>query len=226
MAKVLLVEDDRNAAEIVSSWLTAERHIVEVATDGPDAREHMRMVEYDIVLLDWDLPGISGYELLRQYRAEGNMTPVIMLTAKSQIDDKEAGLDGGADDYLTKPFSLKELSARMRALIRRAADQPTNELKARGIVINPEQLRVWRNGKEVDLLPKEFSLLEFFMRNPDRVFSPDALMTRLWHSESDASTNALRSALKRLRQKLEESENERPVIETVHGAGYRFNSQI
>jgi DNA-binding response OmpR family regulator len=119
---------------------------------------------------------------------------------------------------------MKELSARIRALQRRASHQIDNQLTARQIVLNPEQMKVTRDGKTIDLLPREFSLLEFFMRNPDRVFTAEAVMQRVWHSETDASTNAFRSALKRLRQKLEADDETNPLIETVHGAGYRFNS--
>jgi DNA-binding response OmpR family regulator len=224
MAKLLLVEDDVNAAEMVATWLRAERYIVEIANDGEAGLEHLRMAEYDVVLLDWELPGLSGYEILRHLRASSKLTPVIMLTAKSEIEDKEKGLDGGADDYLSKPYSLKELSARIRTQLRRLSQQPQNELILRGITLIPDQLRVKRDGKDIALLPKEFSLLEFFMRNPDRVFSAEAVMSRVWPAETEVSTNAFRSALKRLRQKLNETDEQKPLIETVLGAGYRFNS--
>jgi DNA-binding response OmpR family regulator len=225
MAKILMVEDDAQSAELVVTWLTNEQHVVELATDGNAGLEHLRMVDYDLILLDWDLPGLSGYEILRHLRSNGKSTPVIMLTAKSQIENKEVGLDAGADDYLAKPYSLKELSARVRALLRRATHQVENQIVSGDIVLIPEQMRVTRAGRKIDLLPKEFNLLEFFMRNPDRVFSAEAIMQRVWHSESEVTTNAFRSALKRLRQKLELTDESIPVIETVHGAGYRFNSQ-
>jgi DNA-binding response OmpR family regulator len=225
VAKILIVEDDEHAADMVATWLKAERHNVEVANTGTEGLEHLLMMEYDIVLLDWDLPGISGFEILKQFRANGHTTPVIMLTGKSKIEDKEDGLDSGADDYLTKPYSLKELSARIRAQLRRESRQATNQLELRDIVMIPDEMRVTRDGQEIVLLPKEFSLLEFFMRNPDRVFSAEAVMIRVWSSESEPSTDAFRSTLKRLRQKLDVSENQSALIETVHGAGYRFNSK-
>ncbi len=224
VAKILVVEDDTHTAEMVSTWLQSERHVVDVAGNGTDGLEHLLMIEYDIILLDWDLPGMSGYEVLKHFRATGHTTPVIMLTAKAKDEDKEDGLDGGADDYLTKPYSLKELSARIRAQLRRQSRQLSNQLELRGIVLIPDQLRVTQEGKEIVLLPKEFSLLEFFMRNPDRVFSAEAVMIRVWSSETEPSTDAFRSTLKRLRQKLEVSQNQSALIETVHGAGYRFNS--
>jgi DNA-binding response OmpR family regulator len=225
MAKILLVEDDSSAAQFVTSWLTAERHIVEVARDGADGLEFMLMTEFDIILLDWDLPSMSGHDVLKQFRAKGFTTPVIMLTAKSDIDSKEAGLDGGADDYLTKPFALMELSARIRVQLRKMNKQSQNKVVSGDIVIIPDQLKVTRGGKEIELLPKEFSLFEFFVRNPDRVFSAEAVMQRVWQSETEATTDAFRSCLKRLRQKIALPNEEKSIIETVHGAGYRFNSQ-
>ena len=148
-----------------------------------------------------------------------------MLTGKSDIDDKELGLDSGADDYLTKPYALMELSARIRVQLRRSSKQVQNNLVSGDITVVPDQMRVTRAGKEIELLPKEFSLLEFFMRNPDRVFSAEAIMQRVWQSESDATTDAFRSCLKRLRQKIATENEAKPVIETIHGAGYRFNSR-
>jgi DNA-binding response OmpR family regulator len=225
MAKILLVEDDASAVQFVTSWLTSERHIVEVARDGAEGLEFMLITEFDVILLDWDLPSMSGQEVLKQFRAKGHTTPVIMLTAKSNIEDKESGLDSGADDYLTKPYALMELSARIRVQLRKTSKQSQNQLVSGDIVVIPDQLRVTRAGKEIELLPKEFSLFEFFMRNPDRVFSAEAVMQRVWQSESDATTDAFRSCLKRLRQKLALPGEEKPVIETIHGAGYRFNSR-
>lgn len=226
MAKILIVEDDKAAAEMVVHWLVAERHNIDHALTGEDGLEHLLMREYDVVLLDWDLPGgISGYEVLKEFRAKGFTTPVIMLTGKANIQDKEDGLDGGADDYLTKPYSLKELSARIRAQLRRSSNLPSNQLEAKNIVLMPDQMRMTYNGKDVLLLPKEFGLLEFFMRNPDRVFTAEAIMIRVWSTEADPSTDAFRSTLKRLRQKLEAAGIEDTVVETVHGAGYRFNSK-
>lgn len=225
MAKILLVEDDGSAVQFVTSWLTAERHVVEVARDGADGLEFMLMTEFDVILLDWDLPSMSGHEVLKQFRAKGHTTPVIMLTAKSTIEDKETGLDSGADDYLTKPYALMELSARIRVQLRKTSKQTQNQLVSGDIVVVPDQLRVTRAGKEIELLPKEFSLFEFFMRNPDRVFSAEAIMQRVWQSETDATTDAFRSCLKRLRQKLALPGEGKPVIETIHGAGYRFNSR-
>jgi DNA-binding response OmpR family regulator len=225
VAKILIVEDDKAGAEMVMHWLEGERHNVDLVHHGDEALEYLLMRDYDVVLLDWDLPGKSGFDILREFRAGGHTTPVIMLTGKTKIQDKEDGLDGGADDYLTKPYSLKELSARIRAQLRRSSNLSSNQLEYRELIMTPEQLRLTYKGKDVPLLPKEFSLLEFFMRNPDRVFTAEAVMVRVWSTESESSTDAFRSTLKRLRQKLETAGMENAVIETVHGAGYRFNSK-
>jgi DNA-binding response OmpR family regulator len=220
MAKLLLVEDDLKTVEFVTEWLSQDHHLLEVVTDGLDALDRLGACEYDLILLDWDLPRLSGFEVCRQYRQQGGLTPIIMLTGHGSYSDKEAGLDAGADDYVTKPFNLKELSARIRAQLRRAGNQTSNLLKMNGLELDPVNYRLSKNGEEIHLLPKEFALLEFLLRNPNKVFSGDALMQRIWHSESDATTNALRSALKRLRQKIEGPED--PMIETIHGVGYRF----
>ena len=150
MAKILLVEDDGSAVQFVTSWLTAERHVVEVARDGADGLEFMLMTEFDVILLDWDLPSMSGHEVLKQFRAKGHTTPVIMLTAKSTIEDKETGLDSGADDYLTKPYALMELSARIRVQLRKTSKQTQNQLVSGDIVVIPDQLRVtpcWKRDR-------------------------------------------------------------------------------
>jgi DNA-binding response OmpR family regulator len=224
MAKILLVEDEPAAATFVNAWLTAERYVVELATDGSEAIDLMMTYDFDLILLDWDLPLVSGIDVLTQFRKSGKNTPVIMLTAKSHIIEKEIGLDGGADDYLTKPFELAELSARIRALLRRSSGQADNQLALRDLVLIPEQMRVLQSNEYIDLLPKEFSLLEFFMRNPDRVFTAQAIMERVWKFETEATTDAFRSALKRLRRKIDRPDHKTPLVETVHGSGYRFNS--
>ncbi len=223
MAKILLVEDNATAAALAEAWLTGERHVVELATDGEEALDMMLSIDYDIILLDWDLPLMQGIDVLASFRGQGKMTPVIMLTAKSAVEQKATGLDGGADDYLTKPFEMTELAARIRTQLRRVAREPDNRLRKRDLILDPEKMAVLQNGQSIDLQPREFSLLEFFLRNPDKVFTPQALMTRVWKAESDATTDALRSSLKRLRSKIDRPEHKTPLIETVAGAGYRFN---
>jgi len=225
MAKILLVEDDAAAAQFAITWLTDENYLVEWASDGAKALDLLAIADFDVILLDWEVPKHSGYEILRHLRDRGNHTPVIMLTGKGALKDKEMGLDGGADDYLAKPYDLSELCARIRVQLRKSNPSASNQLTLRDITLDPREFRVTKAGKNVELLPKEFMLLEFFMRNPDRVFSADAVMRRVWQSDSEATTNAFRSALKRLRRKLEPEETEADIIETVHGVGYRLNSK-
>jgi two-component system OmpR family response regulator len=223
MAKILLVEDDYPLSQFVVAWLVAERHVVDVIDNGADGLHAMLLGNCDIVLLDWNLPEMSGQEIVSRFRARGHLTPVIMLTAKSEIDDKELGLDSGADDYLTKPFSLSELSARIRMLLRR---QSTSQgvLVCGDITLDSETMKVTRAGEEILLLPKEFSMLELLMQNANHVLSQEAIIDEVWQPEGTATKDAFNSCLKRLRQKLGCPGEDKPLIETVYGAGYRLNS--
>ncbi len=214
MAKILLVEDDEASAAVVYEWLSDEHYTVEMVDDGLEALERLRIGDYDLVLLDWDLPGMAGYEVCRQFRSEGGLTPIIMVTGKSTFTDKIAGLEVGADDYVTKPFNLAELSARIKARLRNAAGVASNILKANGITLDPTNYICKKDGADIDLLPKEIALLEFFMRNPNKVFSGEAILRRVWHTDSEATDNALRGTLKRLRAKIDSGDDS--MIETVH----------
>jgi len=223
MAKILLVEDDEDLATTVSEWLGFEHHTVEFVRNGVDARERLRMCTYDIIILDWNLPDITGVEICKKFRSDQGVTPIIMLTGKSSIADREEGLDSGADDYLTKPFAMKELSARLRALLRRPALIRPDVLKVKDVELDSIKHRVSRAGNEIDLLPKEFALLEFLMKNEDQVFSSEELLRRVWHTDSDATAEAIRTCLKRLRRKLGETEDN-SIIETIYGVGYRLKT--
>ena len=223
MPKILLVEDNEEYSAFVKELLLGERYMVDLVEDGETALQQLRVMQYDLLILDWQLPKVSGIEICKQYRASGGKAPVIMLTGKMSDVDKETGLDAGADDYLTKPFSMKELLARLRALLRRVSMQAESKLVMHEIELDAEQFIVTKGGVEIPLLPKEFALLEFFLRNPDRVFSSDALLQRIWDTDSEASTNALRSAMRRLRQKLGE-DGDNSIIENIHGVGYRLRS--
>lgn len=221
MAKLLIVEDDTELCGMIEDWLSHEHYQVEVTHNGREAQERLTFYQYDLILLDLELPGMTGLEICKAFRAQGGKTPILMLTGRKSIDDKEAGLDSGADDYLTKPFHMKELSARVRAILRRSTGQTTNVLKAGPVELDPISFRVTRNGEDIHLQKKEFALLEFLMRNPNRVFSADALLERVWASESDATGEAIRTCMKRLRQKIDEPEKE-SIIRTVHGVGYKL----
>jgi two-component system OmpR family response regulator len=172
--------------------------------------------------MDWNLPHMEGIDICKAFRLNGGTTPIIMLTGKREIDDKEAGLDAGADDYLTKPFHMKELGARIRALLRRPAAVVSQDLKARDISLDPVTHRVCKGEKELDILPKEFALLEFLMRHPKQVFSAEALIERVWPTDSEASSGSIRTYVNRLRSKID-SEGQNSLITTVHGIGYRLD---
>jgi DNA-binding response OmpR family regulator len=222
MAKILLVEDNEDLATIVADSLIAQKHLVEMVHTGSAGQEQLRFYQFDLVVLDWDLPQMSGIEICREYRDRGGKTPILMLTGKGTTDQKEQGLDAGADDYLTKPFDVKELLARVRALLRRPVGYSGTTLKAGSIELDPVLFKVTRDGEEVRLLPKEFALLEFFMRHKGQVFNAEAVLNRVWSSESDATSESFRTCLKRLRQKIDK-DGQSSIITTVHGLGYKID---
>ncbi|MBX9702344.1 MAG: response regulator transcription factor [Acetobacteraceae bacterium] len=224
MPKVLVIEDDAGLNRMIREWLVfSERHTVEYAENGSDGLDKLLCSDFDVIVLDWEMPGKSGIEVLKEYRSSGGKAPVLMLTGKGGIVDKEAGLDAGADDYLTKPFHMKELSARLRALIRRAGGTVSNVLQLRDISLDPGAFKVTRGGKEIQLLPREFALLEFLMRHPDQVFSADTLLNRVWSSDSEATVDAITTCVKRIRKKMD-LEGQPSIIKTVHGVGYKMES--
>src|SRR5262249_466480 len=159
--------------------------------------------KYDMVVLDVNLPKLSGLDVCKQFRESGGSTPILMLTGKDAIDDKERGLDAGADDYLTKPFHLKELSASVRALLRRPNTFTGDVLRSGDLILETSTFRVSRDGEDIQLSQQEFALLEFLMRNANQVFSPEALLDRVWKSSSDVSPAAIRTHIKMLRKKLD-----------------------
>lgn len=223
MAKILVVDDDRDLSVMIKTWLGSESHTVEVVHDGNEGMDRLRVSDYDVIVLDWNLPGMSGVEILKNFRNEQGKTPVILLTGNRAIEEKETGLDTGADDYLTKPFNIKELSARIRALLRRSPPLTTNILEVGDLVLDPGKHRLTKKGAEIMLLPREFALLEFLMRHPGDVFSAESLLQRVWHSESEATVEAIRTCIKRLRQKIDQ-DDEQSCIETFARIGYRLRS--
>lgn len=221
MASILVVEDDPDFREALYNWLTSEHYNVEVEKDGGQALSKLRVREYDVIVLDWGLPTVAGAEICREFRNRGGTTPILMLTGRNSVSDKTTGLDYGADDYLTKPCNLNELSARIRALLRRSSGQVSNVLRVGDLLLNATTYSVSRHGEELSLQPREFALLEFLMRHPNTVFSPEALLDRVWASEADASPHAIRTCMMRLRKKLD-VEGEESLIQTVHGVGYKL----
>lgn len=223
LSKILVVEDDGLMQDAISSLLHSQNHVCDVAKDASEASAFLRLYDYDLIILDWNLPGITGVELLRNYRAGCGSAPVLMLTAHTAVSDKETGLDSGADDYLTKPFHPKELSARVRSLLRRPRTFSSAVLKVAGLELDPMASNASFDGKELKLLPKEFSLLEFLMRHPNQTFSSEALAARVWSAEQQITPDSVRTYIKRLRRKLEESSpHGESIIQNVYGVGYKL----
>jgi two-component system, OmpR family, copper resistance phosphate regulon response regulator CusR len=223
MAKILLVEDNLDLATIVADSLRAERHTVESVADGKVALDYLLIAEFELVLMDWNLPGLSGIEIIKQYRASGGKAPIIMLTGKSSINDKEQGYDVGADDYLPKPFDTRELILKIRALLRRLPASYSEVLRVGDLELDPSKFKLTRAGQNIHLTPKDFALLEFLMRHPGEVFASDQLIARVWDFDSEASNEALRVAIRRIRKAIDTSESPADsLIENVARVGYRL----
>jgi len=221
MAKVLIVEDDAALTTVIIDWLSHQNYVVEAVSTGAEAEEFLRSYRYDAIVLDWGLPDTTGVEVCQRFRAGGGQTPILMLTGKREIQEKEQGLDSGADDYLTKPFDVKELSARLRALLRRAGGMTDNILSVRDIRLDPAKHTVTKDGAEIKLFRKEFALLEFLLRHQNKVFSPEALLDHVWVSEAGVGPETVRTSVKRLRQQID-TEGQSSLIENVRGVGYRL----
>lgn len=222
MAKILIVDDDPKLIEMVNDLLTFEHYETEVVANGQDALHLMQSFPFDLVILDWQLPDLEGIEICKRFRSGGHNTPVLILTGKRSVDEKEAGLDAGADDYLTKPFHRKELSARVRALLRRPPQLVEDILRFEDLVLDPRKYHVTKGGQPLHLTPREFTMLEFFMRHPGQVFSLEALVDRIWHSEDAVTFDSLRVCIKRLRAKID-TPGSPSLLTTIYGTGYVFD---
>jgi len=223
MAKVLVVEDDPALQKQLEDFLRFEKYTVEAVGDGGEASHRLLISKYDLVILDWNLPGMSGPEVLKKLRGSGCSTPVLMLTGKSNIMDKTEGFDAGADDYLTKPFELKEVGLRAKALLRRPQAMLTGTIDIGFVSLDPHAHKVFLDGEEIQLLPKEFALLEFFMRHPGQIFSQEALLESVWKSESESSIHTVYVHVRNLRKKLNR-DGKPQIIKTVHNMGYKLES--
>lgn len=226
MAKILLVDDDEILLTSLGGLLEAEKYRVESVSDGLEALEYLKTYDYDLVILDWQLPGMEGIEVCRRYRAEGGRNFIIMLTGQDKSMHKEQGLDCGADDYLTKPFDSRELLARIRARLRRPSEFLDDVLKCGPLSCNVKARAVSIISKDgqmrsLKLLPSEYALLEFLMRHPNEVFSPEVLLNRVWTADDDVSVDAVYVCLTRLRKKLDDKEGLQ-FIHNIHGVGYKL----
>ena len=219
--RVLLVEDEIKMSRALRRGLEHEGHTVDAADDGDEALRRALGQEYDAIVLDVMLPGIDGFETCKRLREEGIWSPVIMLTARDSVEDRVAGLDTGADDYLAKPFSFAELLARLRALARRGPVERPAVLEVGTLKLDPAGRRVWRGDTEVSLSAKEFQLLETFMRHPGEVLSRYQLLEHAWDYDYENRSNIVDVYVRYLRDKID-----RPFgvsqLETVRGAGYRL----
>lgn len=223
MSKILLVEDDERLARLILDFLPKDQYQCEWAANGREAQDLLAVSAFDVVILDWDLPHVDGITVLSTYRAKGGAAKVLMLTGKEKILEKEVGFDSGADDYLTKPFHFKELTMRLRALLRRPTGILSDVLKLRGIELCTGDHKVLKNGVAIELLPKEFALLEFFMKHPNQIYNLEALQTHIWPSDSESSPETIRVHVARIRSKIE-NDDEPPIIKTVHRRGYMFDA--
>jgi two-component system, OmpR family, response regulator len=215
--RVLIVEDERKLAELVARGLREEGHAADIAGRGEEAVWMAQAARFDAIVLDVMLPGLDGFAVCRRLREEGVWTPVLMLTARDAVEDRVSGLDAGADDYLAKPFAFDELLARLRALTRRSPVERPTLLTVGELRLDPAAHRAWRGEEQLDLSPKEFALLELFMRNPGAVLSRNQLLDGAWDMSFERRSNVIDVYVRYLRGKIG-----RDAIETVRGIGYRL----
>ena len=223
--KILVVEDDERISDAVVEYLSDSHYAVEAVYDGQSAWELLEVFTYDMILLDVMMPNMDGMTLCKKLRKKGTSIPILMLTARDTLHDKIEGLDAGADDYLIKPFELEELSARIRALLRRGASTTAPILSWGDLSLDPSSCEVFYGEKPLPLSPKEYKLLEFFLRNGRRVFSRAQILEHLWSFEQVPEEATVKAHIRGLRQKLEASGAPSDIIETVYGLGYRLKEK-
>ena len=223
--RILIVEDERKIARALGRALKNEKYAVDISHDGTDAYAMARMIDYDLLILDRMIPGdYDGLSLTKKLREEGKKVPILLLTALGEIQDKTEGLDSGADDYLTKPFALDELLARVRALLRRPQTQAETILKIADLSLDLNTHEVFRNNQKIELTNKEFSLLEYLVRNAGRPVSKEQIIDHVWNYDSDILPNNIEVYISYLREKVDKP-FEKKLIKTVRGIGYKIDEQ-
>ena len=222
--RILVIEDDKKVAAFIRKGLTEEQYVVDVCHDGAEGATWARQHEYDAIVLDLMLPRQDGLAVCKELRSKGVVTPIIMLTAKGTLEDKIHGLDIGADDYLTKPFSFGELLARLRALFRRSGVRGEPHLRLDDLELDPASRNVTRAGKKVTLTAKEYALLEFLLRNKGRVLSETRILEHVWDISHDPGTNVVSVYVHHLRNKIERGFG-RKLLHTVRGAGFVLSDE-
>ncbi len=221
--RVLLIEDDGKIAQDLADELAVRGFSVMWRESGPDGLARAREGGFDVLVVDRLLPGLDGLGVIAQLRQEGNRVPVLVLSALSAVDDRVTGLKAGGDDYLTKPFAMEELAARLEALLRRPIETRESVLRVGPIVMDLIERRVSRNGREIELLPREFRLLEYLLRRPDRVLTRDMLLEDVWRYRFIPQTNLVDVHIGKLRRKVD-APDEAPLIHSVRGAGFMLRT--
>ena len=221
--RILIVEDEVDIANAVKGVLVADGHAVDIVGDGRHALEWTSTYAFDLVILDVILPGLDGFSVCAALREHGSPSTILMLTALDDVDDRIAGLDSGADDYLAKPFSMDELRARVRALGRRRLEDRAPRVEIGDLVLDPATLGVWRTGRPIHLTSREFALLALLARHPGQVFGRDRLIEALWDADFAAESNIVEVYIRSLRRKVDDGRRE-GLIETVRGSGYRLRA--
>jgi DNA-binding response OmpR family regulator len=220
--RILLVEDNHRLSDSLRATLIEDGYAVDTAYDGIEGEEMALLTPYDIIILDIMLPKRDGIEVCRSLRDQKRTAPILMLTARDALDDRVLGLDSGADDYLVKPFEIKELRARLRALLRRETGNKSGNLLIENLRLDPATHYVWRDDKPIDLTAKEYALLEYMMRNPNRLITREMVIGHLWDYDQSIASNVVDVYIRRLRRKVDDPFDIK-LIETVRGAGYRLH---
>ncbi|MGH7250241.1 MAG: response regulator [Candidatus Methylomirabilaceae bacterium] len=222
--RILVIEDEVKVASFIRRALEEESYAVDVCADGSKGLQMGLSGSYDLIILDLMLPGVLGLEILKELRKEKIQAPVLILTARSQVDQRVKGLDAGADDYLTKPFAIEELLARVRALLRRGGGEATGHIQIRDLVLNPATREVTRGGRRIELTAKEYALLEYMMRNAGRVLTRPMIAEHVWNLDFDTFTNVIDVYVNYLRNKIDRGREPR-LIHTVRGSGYVLKAE-
>jgi len=217
--RILLVEDDVSIASFITKGLQEEQYAVDPTADGDEGFLMASTIPYDLLILDVMVPKMDGFTICRRLREKGCSTPILLLTARDTIEDRVTGLDTGADDYLTKPFAFPELLARIRALLRRGTAQPATRLTAADLELDPISHRVRRAGQDITLTNKEYALLEYLLRNGNRVLTRTAIIDHVWDIQYDSMTNIVDVHIRSLRAKIDRDFSP-PLIQTIRGVGY------
>jgi len=219
--RILVVEDDPKIGNFVKHGLEQERFLVELVENGNQAIEYVMNSLFDAIVLDVILPGKDGFSVLREMREAGVSTPLILLSARDDVDDRVRGLDLGADDFIGKPFALEELSARLRSILRRTLPDKTTKLKCGDLILDTVSHIAIRDGKEIELTTKEYSLLEYFMRNKNRILSRSTITQHVWKHNFDPDSNIIDVYVKRLRIKIDYKKSKQ-LMQSIRGVGYRM----